>query len=84
MASGSFRLAALLVLAAAGVIIWWVGFHSVQSPLPAAQQTVEAKDAPVGDPGPQRPLQQGFVRAGLKLAPTGQNADFCSHDGAKE
>jgi general secretion pathway protein D len=44
----------VLVLAAAGVIIWWVGFHSVQSPLPAAEQKVDAKEAPAGDSARQR------------------------------
>ncbi len=52
----------VLVLAAAGVIIWWVGFHSVQSPLPAAEQKAAAKEAPAGESAKQKqkaPAQGG-------------------------
>ncbi len=53
----------VLVLVAAGVIIWWVGFHSVQSPLPAAEQQVEAKEAPAGDSAQQKEKASARGRA---------------------
>jgi type II secretory pathway component GspD/PulD (secretin) len=53
-----------LVLVAAGVIIWWVGFHSVQAPLPAAEQKVEAKEASASDSAKQKEKASARGRRG--------------------
>jgi len=54
----------VLVLAAAGVIIWWVGFHSVQSPLPASEPRVDAKETPAGDSAKQEEKTSARGRPG--------------------